>query len=211
MLPDYWQTVHRLVVICLDDLNTVMQLQLALQALRSALPQTHITLLTAHSDDQLLSLSPWTNQTLMHSTDGWKTLESEASAFGEVSITSAKQNSNGFSDVVNLIRVIRAQQFDAAIIFTGEGRSPYALAYICYLAGVALRLGQSQEFGGSILSHCVKPPSSNIHPQERHLFLLKAAGFELEELTDGRNLEPREVSNAHPTLAHPIPFTLQSP
>jgi ADP-heptose:LPS heptosyltransferase len=211
MLPDYWQTVHRLVVICLDDLDTVMQLQLALQALRSALPQVDITLLTAHSDDQLLSLSPWTNQTLMHSTDGWKALESDASAFEEVGITSAKQNPNGFGDVVKLIRVIRAQQFDAAIIFTSEGRSPHALAYICYLAGVTIRLGQSQEFGGSILSHCVKPPSSNIHLRERHLFLLKAVGFELEELTDSRNLEPCKVSNAHPTLGHSVPFTLQSP
>ncbi|NJO76885.1 MAG: glycosyltransferase family 9 protein [Leptolyngbyaceae cyanobacterium RM1_406_9] len=180
MLPDYWQTVHRLVVICLDDLDTVRQLQLALQALRSALPQAHITLLTSYSSKQLVSLSPWADQTLMHSTDGWKALESDTSAFGEVGITSAQRNPNGFADVVNLIRRIRAQQFDAAIIFTGEGRSPYALAYICYLAGVAIRLGQSQEFGGSILSHCVKPPSGTIHPQERHLFLLKSAGFELE-------------------------------
>jgi ADP-heptose:LPS heptosyltransferase len=211
MLPDYWQTVHRLVVICLDDLDTVIQLQLALQALRSALPQTHITLLTAYSNDQLVSLLPWIDQTLMHSTDGWKALESDTSAFGEVGITSAKQNPNGFGDVVNLIRVIRAQQFDAAIIFTGEGRSPYALAYICYLAGVAIRLGQSQEFGGSILSHCVKPPSKNVHPQERHLFLLKASGFEIEELTHDKNLGPHKVSNSHPGLVHPIPSTLQSP
>ncbi|NJL38646.1 MAG: hypothetical protein HC899_19290 [Leptolyngbyaceae cyanobacterium SM1_4_3] len=124
MLPDYWQTVHRLVVICLDDLDIVMQLQLALQALRSALPQSHITLLTAYADDQLTALSPWINQTLMHSTDGWKALESNTSTFGEVGIASAKQNPNGFGDVITLIRVIRGQQFDAAIIFTDEGDRP---------------------------------------------------------------------------------------
>ncbi|NJN90902.1 MAG: glycosyltransferase family 9 protein [Leptolyngbyaceae cyanobacterium RM2_2_4] len=208
MLPDYWQTVHRLVVICLDDLDIVMQLQLALQALRSALPQSHITLLTAYADDQLTALSPWINQTLMHSTDGWKALESNTSTFGEVGIASAKQNPNGFGDVITLIRVIRGQQFDAAIIFTDEGRSPHALAYICYLAGISIRLGQSQEFGGSILSHCVKPPSDNIHAQERHLFLLKSVGFELEELNRTSESESCQGSDTH--SIHSIP-SIQSP
>jgi ADP-heptose:LPS heptosyltransferase len=207
MLPDYWQTVHRLVVICLDDFNTVMSLRLALQALRSALPQTHITLLTSHSSDQLVSLSPWVDQTLMHITDGWKALESDTSAFGEVGITSAQRNPNGFGDVVNLIRRIRAQQFDAAVIFMGEGRSPDARAYICYLAGVAIRLGQSQEFGGSILSHCVKPPSGNIHPQERHLFLLKSAGFELEGLSKDMNPGSDQMGLANLTFTVVISIT----
>jgi ADP-heptose:LPS heptosyltransferase len=198
MPPDCWQSVHRLVMICLDDLETVLQLASALQAVRSTLPDAHITLLTSYSNTHLMPLLPWVDKTLVHSTDGWKALETDASV-GEVGKAFANRNPNGFENVLKLIKLIREQQFDAAIIFTGEERSPYALAYICYLAGVSIRLGQSQEFGGSVLSHCVKPPVNDIPPQNRHLFLLKSAGFNWEESTDEETSSHR-LDNAHPTF-----------
>ncbi|WAL61746.1 glycosyltransferase family 9 protein [Thermocoleostomius sinensis] len=52
---------------------------------------------------------------------------------------------------------LRQHSFDAALIFTPPTRSPYAMAYACYLAGIPIRVGQSCEFGGGVLSICVTP------------------------------------------------------
>lgn len=53
---------------------------------------------------------------------------------------------------------LRQQQFDAALILTLPGQSPYTLGYLCYLAGIPIRIGHSHEFGGQVLSHCSPPP-----------------------------------------------------
>lgn len=64
---------------------------------------------------------------------------------------------------------LRQQQFDAAVIFTAPGQSPYTLGYLCYLAGIPIRIGQSYEFGGQVLSHCSPPPDDG---DCRHLLAL---------------------------------------
>jgi ADP-heptose:LPS heptosyltransferase len=58
---------------------------------------------------------------------------------------------------LGLISQLRQYAFDTSIIFTNARESPFSLAYICYLAGIPIRIGQSQEFGGGVLSHCVHP------------------------------------------------------
>ncbi|PZV07414.1 MAG: hypothetical protein DCF32_07330 [Leptolyngbya sp.] len=52
---------------------------------------------------------------------------------------------------------LRQGGFDAAIMLTAPGQSPYTLGYLCYLAGIPIRVGQSGEFGGQVLSHCAPP------------------------------------------------------
>lgn len=55
------------------------------------------------------------------------------------------------------IAMIAALSCKAAVIFTGPGRSPHPDAYRCYLAGIPLRMGESCEFAGAVLSHWIKP------------------------------------------------------
>lgn len=77
---------------------------------------------------------------------------------------------------------IRDQSVDAAVILTAKGRSPYTWAYRCYLAGVSIRVGQSLEFGGRVLSHCIAPSDASFDP---HLHLLQACGLiSTEALTE---------------------------
>jgi hypothetical protein len=65
---------------------------------------------------------------------------------------------------------LRQHSFDAALIFTPPTRSPYAMAYACYLAGIPIRLGQSCEFSGGILSTCIAPcDTHSIADSYRHL------------------------------------------
>ena len=63
----------------------------------------------------------------------------------------------GDRDEGSYIAMIAALSCDAAIIFTGPGRSPHPDAYRCYLAGIPLRIGESCEFAGAVLSHWIKP------------------------------------------------------
>jgi hypothetical protein len=56
-------------------------------------------------------------------------------------------------DWTHAITWLRQHQFDVAVILTPPGQSPYTLGYLCYLAGIPIRIGHSQEFGGQVLSH----------------------------------------------------------
>ena len=73
------------------------------------------------------------------------------------------------------IALLQTKEFDAAIIFTSGQRSPYKAAYLCYLAGIPLRISQSYEFGGGILTHCFHPPDSG----DPHEALLQSIGCNL--------------------------------
>lgn len=151
MLPD-WQNIHRLLVIYPSSIEDVMHIQPALQILRQALPNAEITLLTTPACSQ--GVESWVDEIMVYE-----------------GITGNAQRE------INLIDKLRDRCFDAAIIFTNTDESPYSLAYICYLAGIPIRLGQSQEFGGSVLSQWVKSSLSGTHPENHHLFLLESAGF----------------------------------
>ena len=73
-------------------------------------------------------------------------------------------------DVSTLQRLSQAT-FKLAILFTAPGRSPYTMAYICYLAGIPIRLGQSVEFGGGVLTSCVHPIQDYVSVENYHLHL----------------------------------------
>ena len=62
----------------------------------------------------------------------------------------------GDKDEGSYIAMIAALSCKAAVIFTGPGRSPHPDAYRCYLAGIPLRIGESCEFAGAVLSHWIK-------------------------------------------------------
>jgi ADP-heptose:LPS heptosyltransferase len=152
MLPEGWGEVGRILVIQLD--KPVDRVMSALQTLRQALPNAKITLMTtaASSQDSLP-----VDDRLIYGT-AWQNASSQSLNPVQVQELSAK---------------LRSHQFDAAVIFNNSFQSPYPLAYLCYLAGIPIRLGQSKEFGGSVLSHWVKPPPDE-NPVDRHLFLLES-------------------------------------
>lgn len=153
MLPNIWQNVQRLLVIQLGDVEEVV-----LQILRQSLPSTAITLMTSPSNSQLALQLPCVDNVLVYEGAGFTSLNAESE--------------------MALIEMLSRSAFDAAVIFT-NAQSPYPLAYICYLAGIPIRLGQSQEFGGSVLSEWVK--SSSDTQGQSHLFLLESTGFSLTD------------------------------
>lgn len=67
--------------------------------------------------------------------------------------------------------------FEAALIFVGVGQSPYPLAYMCYLAGVPIRVGWSLEFGGGLLAMWLKPPAAVRTTDDQYLTFIRAVGL----------------------------------
>lgn len=160
MLPNSWQDIRRLLVTQLG-IEDVIQTVPALKTLRQLLPDTNITLMTTPACSQVALQQSWVDEVLVY----------------ESGVTTQDPKRE-----ITLIETLRDRSFDAAVIFTDQ-ESPYPLAYICYLAGIPIRLGQSQEFGGGVLSQCVKP-HSDPHPTNQHLFLLESVGFPSLHLTE---------------------------
>lgn len=78
---------------------------------------------------------------------------------------------------------IGKQGFDAAVILSPRGVSPYPAGYVCYMAGIRIRIGQSLEFGGGVLSHWEKP-LPNTGPGEEYNNLIRAVGLLLPSVND---------------------------
>ncbi len=162
MLPNAWQRVQRLLVTCPSPVADAMALGLTLRSLHQALPAAVVVLLASPSRSQIVSLLPGVDQVLVHSA---------VDRFG-----------SDAAQAQDLITTIKAAQFGGAIVFTGPAQSPYPLAYACYLAGIPLRLGQSLEFGGGVLSDWVKPgPDPCL---DHNLYLLEAAGLAIAKASE---------------------------
>ncbi|MDQ4077193.1 MAG: glycosyltransferase family 9 protein [Chloroflexota bacterium] len=187
MPPNGWENVRRILAIRLDNIGDVVMLGPALRTLRQALPEASITLMASPGGSQVASLLPWVDDVMVH-----RAIWQDAS--GTMPLDPAREQA--------LVETIWARGFDAAVIFTSFSQSPYPPAYVCYLAGVPVRLGQSKEFGGSLLSQSVKPLPDDVHQVDRNLHLLESAGFSVA----GRHLElsvPSDIqSKADCLLCH---------
>lgn len=164
MRPD-WQSVDRLLVACCFE-QSVAALKPALQVLRRALPQANITYLTSQTERYRFS------------TVVGGTITSAEPLLFMSDVPAANQPLQFTS--VELVEQLSKRAFDAIIIFTLPLQSCYSIAYLAYLANISIRLGQSLEFGGGVLSDCVKPPIDPVSPADYHLHLLKTLGFSID-------------------------------
>ncbi|GAA6624073.1 glycosyltransferase family 9 protein [Scytonema sp. NUACC26] len=130
MLLDNWQNVQNILVIQSGSDCSQTQILPTLEKLRQLQPNAFIVLIG--SSHKINSYSSWVDEVFVHEEIGTKFVNPEHE--------------------LALIYKLCQRGFDAAIICTEPGESPYSLAYICYLAGIPIRIGRSQEFGGSLLS-----------------------------------------------------------
>jgi ADP-heptose:LPS heptosyltransferase len=166
------QTDARVLVVRLDNIGDVIMLGPALRAIRANLPRARITLMATPGGSQAVPLLPWVDDVMIH-----RVLWQDIS--GTWPLDPGRE--------MALVQELRAREFDAAIIFTSFTQSPHPPAYVCYLAGIPLRIAQSKEFGGGLLTQWVRPLGDDAHQVDRNLHLLRSAGFELE----GTHLEVR--------------------
>lgn len=170
MWPESWKNVKRILTVRLDNIGDIIMLGPALRTLRTALPGAHITLLSSPAGSQVVPLLPWVDDHLTLRPLWQDTFHSPD--FKNI-------------DDFRLIRTLRRGKYDVAVIFTSFPQSPHCPAYVCYLAGIPIRLGQSKEFSGSVLTHQVRPLPDYLHQVDRNLYLLEQEGF----TAAGRHLE----------------------
>ncbi len=157
-----FQNLTRILVVRLDNIGDVIMLSPALRALRRAFPRARITLMVSRAGAVAAGLLPEVDEVFVHHAL-WQ------DARGEMPLKPAREQ--------ELIEEIRRREFGAAFLFTSFSQSPFPPAYVCYLAGIPLRVAQSREFGGGVLTHWVRPLPDSAHQADRNLHLLKEVGI----------------------------------
>lgn len=163
MSPEGWKHVREILVIRLDNVGDVVMTGPALRTLKTALPEARVTLMASASGTRVAPLLPWVDRVMTHRAV-WQDL------WGAVPQDPAYDDA--------LVAELRGGAFDAAVILTSFSQSPWPPAYACWRAGIPLRIGQSSEFGGSLLSQWIRPLPHHFHQVDRNLHLLESAGFE---------------------------------
>lgn len=173
--PIAWDNVRRVLAVRQDNRGDVLLCGPALRAIKEARPQVHLTLWTSPAGAEVWPLLPWVDAVLV-SRPLWQDVT------GRLPFDPARER--------RLIARLRRGGYDVAIIFTSFAQSPFPPAYAAYLAGIPVRIGQSKEFGGGVLSHPVPPPPDALHQAERNLRLVEAVGLPVGDRQLALSLPP---------------------
>jgi ADP-heptose:LPS heptosyltransferase len=149
----------------LDNIGDVVMTGPVLRTLKENLPSSHITLMASPGGSKAAPLLPWVDEVL-----SWRVLWQD---LDRLSFDPARE--------WEMIRTLKEGSYDAAIILTSFKQTPHAAGYACYLAGIPLRLGESKEWGGSVLSHEAPSVPDELHQVERNLRLIEHLGLWVED------------------------------
>lgn len=181
MIAEGWRDARRVLLVRLDNLGDLLVTTPAIHAVRESLNDTHITLLCSPVGAQVGELNPDVDDLIVYEApwmDPWSRLELDPERERRI------------------VAEVERGRFDAAIIFTSFRQSSLPAAYICYLAGIPLRLAASVEGSGSLLTtrHKHESDYTNVFPHEvyRSLDLVKAVGMDTDNL-DLRLSVPQEA------------------
>jgi len=156
-----WLEARNIVAVRQDNLGDVVMLGPALRAVKQAVPRARLTLLASPGGAAAAPLLPELDDVI-----SWRSLWQD---LGHLPFDPAREYA--------LIERLAACHFDAALIFTSFAQTPHAAGYVCYLAGIPLRAGESKEFGGACLTTTLPSAPDAIHQVERNLRLVEALGF----------------------------------
>ena len=160
-----WSQARNILIMRLDNIGDVLMLSPALRAIKDALPEARLTLMASPGGTQATALLPWIDDVMTCRTL-WQDL-------GKLGFDPDRE--------WDIIHALRDRQFDAVIIFTSFSQTPHPAGLMCYLAGIPLRLGESKEWGGAVLSTEVRAAPDILHQVERNLRLIEAVGFPVHD------------------------------
>ncbi|HZO70690.1 MAG TPA: glycosyltransferase family 9 protein [Ktedonobacteraceae bacterium] len=166
MIEERWRSARNILLVRLDNLGDVLLTTPAFHAVRTSLPEAHLTLLASPVGAQVAALDPDIDDVIVYQApwmDPWHTLPQD----------DEREQA--------MISLLRERQFDGAIIFTSFRQSALPAAYLCYLAGIPLRVAASIDGPGSLLTTRHKHPERMMHEVERGLDLVSAIGMQTDE------------------------------
>ncbi len=179
-----WLAARNILAVRLDNIGDIIMLGPALRAVKETSPEARITLLASPAGATAAPLLPQIDDVI-----AWRTVWQDVG--GRIPFDPARE--------LRLVNMLAERQFDAALIFTSFSQTPHTPGYVCYLAGIPLRAGESKEFGGSTLSTELRGAPDELHQVERNLRLVESVGFVAQE----RRLSiaiADEARNAVPSL-----------
>src|ERR687885_505621 len=173
MIDERWRTVRRVLAVRLDNLGDVLVTTPAIHAIKQSLPMlargvpgANLTLLASPVGAQAGRLNPDIDEVIVYEApwmDPWHRLPQDADR------------------EQRMIATIKEREFDGAIIFTSFRQSALPAAYLCYLAGIPLRVAASIDGPGSLLTTRHRHPERLMHEVERGLDLVGSVGLTTDE------------------------------
>jgi lipopolysaccharide heptosyltransferase II len=158
-----WQAAKRILCVRLDALGDVLMTTPALRALRSARAGRRLTLFTSPSGAAVAPLIPELDGFISHDAPWLKASEPRRDSTREL----------------RMLERIRAEEFDAAVIFTVSTQNPLPSALFLFLADIPLRLAYCRENPYQLLTDWVMEPgpeSGIRHEVQRQLDLVQSIG-----------------------------------
>ncbi len=196
-----WLAARNILAVRLDNIGDVVMLGPALRAVKETSPLSRVTLLASPAGSGAAPLLPWVDDVI--------TLRPVWQDVGNrVAFDPAREQ--------ELIALLAKRGFDAALIFTSFSQTPHVPGYVCYLAGIPLRAGESKEFGGTTLTTEVRGAPDALHQAERNLRLVEHLGFTVRDrdlmifIPDAARVAARELLAAQ-GIAPDRPFVLVHP
>jgi ADP-heptose:LPS heptosyltransferase len=176
-----WREARNVLAIRLDNIGDVVLLSPALRAVKQASPHARLTLLASPAGVQAAPLLPWVDDAMV-----WRAVWQDVG--GKMRLDPDRE--------LALVDAIRERRFDAALVFTSFSQTPHVPGYVCYLAGVPLRAGESKEFGGSVLTTELRGAPDEMHQAERNLRLVEAVGYEAPDRRLAIRVDERDRRSA---------------
>jgi ADP-heptose:LPS heptosyltransferase len=190
-----WRDARNILAIRLDNIGDVVLLSPALRAVKDTVPDARITLLASPAGASAAPLLPQIDDVMI-----WRGVWQDVG--GHMPLDPAREQV--------LVDAIRARAFDAALVFTSFSQTPHVPGYVCYLAGVPLRAGESKEFGGSVLTTELRGAPDELHQAERNLRLVEALGYTAIDRRLALHISPAAHERAR-RLVGDDPFVLVHP
>lgn len=156
-----WLSARNILAVRLDNAGDVVMLGPALRAIKESSSEAHVTLLATPAGTAVAPLLPWVDDVIT-----WRPVWQD---LGSLPFDPAREQ--------QLVAVLAQRAFDGALIFTSFSQTPHVAGYVCYLAGIPLRAGESKEFGGGTLTTELRDASDAIHQVERNIRLVERLGF----------------------------------
>jgi lipopolysaccharide heptosyltransferase II len=154
-----WSRAEHVLCVRLDALGDLLMTTPALRALKESRPGRRLTLLTSPSGAEAAALLPEVDEVLIYDAPWMKATAPRADPRPDFA----------------MIDRLRRGSFDAAAIFTVYSQNPLPAAFLCYLAGIPLRLAHCRENPYQLLTDWVPDPDSSERPRHevrRHLDLV---------------------------------------
>jgi lipopolysaccharide heptosyltransferase II len=158
-----WTTAQNVLCVRLDALGDVLMTTPAMRALKHSLPGRRLTVMTSVGGAAVTPFVPEIDEVIVYDSPWMKATEPRSDSVPEYAMAER----------------LRREGFDAAVVCTVYSQNPLPAAFLCYLAGIPLRLAHCRENPYQLLTHWVPDPEPDRlirHEVRRQLDLVATVG-----------------------------------